>query len=103
MFKLRSALLQHLLAQPQPVSHGGLRDAQQLFQLRMLPGAQQLYRVGAVRLQRVENVGTSLWAVAAVAAVAIVERVTVVIEREHPAIGLHCHQTAVDLSPRLLT
>lgn len=100
MFKLRSALLQHLLAQPQPVSHGGLRDAQQLFQLRMLPGAQQLYRVGAVRLQRVENVGTSLWAVAAVA---IVERVTVVIEREHPAIGLHCHQTAVDLSPRLLT
>ena len=50
----------------------------------MLPGAQQLYGVGTVRLQRVENVSTSL---RAVAAVAIVERVAVVVEREHPAIS----------------
>ena len=100
MFKLRSALLQHPLAQPQPVSHGRLCDAQQLFQLRMFPGAQQLYRISAVRLHRVENVGSPLWAVTAVA---IVKRVAVVIEREHPAIGLDCHQTAVDFSPRLLT
>lgn len=83
-----------------PLPGGRLRDTQQLFQLCMLPGAKQLYGVGTVRLQRVKNVGTSL---RAVAAVAIVERVTVVVEREHPAIGLHRHQTAIDLSPRLLT
>lgn len=46
-----------LLTQPQSVSHGRLRVAQQLFQLRMLPGAEQPHRVSSIRLQRVENMG----------------------------------------------
>lgn len=79
---------------------GRLGDAQKLFQLSTFPGAEQLHWVGTVRLQRVENLGSPLWAVAAGA---VIERVAIFVEREHPAIGLHCHQTAVDFSPRLLT
>lgn len=53
---------------------GRLGVSQQLFQRGLFPSAQQLHRVGTVRLQRVENVSTSL---GAVAAVAVVERVAI--------------------------
>lgn len=52
---LRTPNVSRLSTKPPPLSGGRLRDIQQLFQLRMLPGAQQLYGGGTVRLQRVKS------------------------------------------------
>lgn len=48
---LRTPNVSRLSTKPLPLPGGRLRDTQQFFQLRMFPGAQQLYGVGTVRLQ----------------------------------------------------
>lgn len=81
-------------------SRARLYGTQQLLQLAVLPCTQQLYGIGTVVLERIENVRSAFWAVAAVA---IVEGVAVVVKRNNPSIGFNGHHAAVHFSPRLLT
>lgn len=64
----------------------------------MLPRTQELDRVGTVLLHRIEDVGAP---VGVVAGIAVVQRVAIVVEREHPAVSFHGHLAAVDFNPRL--
>lgn len=51
---------------------------QQLFELSVLPCAQELDGISAVLLSRIENIRAAVWAVAAVA---VVKGVAIVVER----------------------
>lgn len=68
--------------------------------LTVLPGTQQLQRIGTETLRGVEDVFATI---GAVAAIAVIQLVTVVGEGQNTAIDLDRHEPGLRLSPAQIT